>query len=611
MMARRRTRLAWMQGLAALIIAAVVASPCLAAQPTQTDSTPLIKLAASKFHSLTEAERAMLRFSDVENTHRGEWAFCGPNTAPSDPSNDPKDVRNWTHERDIRASLIRWLTAYRAASDLIDPKGIRILGARIVGPLDLSHVRVPFSISMVQCSIAEPINIDSTEIPHLDLDGSNTAGIYAPNLNVAGELDLGFDNIMRPSHIDMVASGEVYLDAAKVGGEVHFGESHFQRTRAEPWDQPQDESLRRAVVVTNSQIRGSLFLCCGFESDGGVDLSGTTVGGSLFLGGGHFHNPDRIALNATGVGISNFVYLVNVIDGGDFESDGAVEFDDAHVGGVFAVDGARFDGRPTERHGLFAEGIVVNSALIWRRVTLANGATMDVSGAKVRTLVDERKSWPQSGKLLIDDFTYDGFGPDSPWDVRSRLEWIRLDTFKISYHPQPYRQLATVYREFGLESFATQVSVAGEDERYKLYGWPGWLWGGFLKYTIAYGHRPLLALFWSLAVVLLGWLVVSVGSSAGVMCETWPESKPLEARKSYERLSPFLYSLDVFLPFVNLHQERYWWADADAIGQFAILGRRMHISGRVLRRYLWLQIIAGWLLSAIFIAGITGLIRND
>jgi hypothetical protein len=31
----------------------------------------------------------------------------------------------------------------------------------------------------------------------------------------------------------------------------------------------------------------------------------------------------------------------------------------------------------------------------------------------------------------------------------------------------------------------------------------------------------------------------------------------------------------------------------------------------VLRYYLWLQVIAGWLLSAIFIAGVTGLIHND
>jgi hypothetical protein len=42
-----------------------------------------------------------------------------------------------------------------------------------------------------------------------------------------------------------------------------------------------------------------------------------------------------------------------------------------------------------------------------------------------------------------------------------------------------------------------------------------------------------------------------------------------------------------------------------------VLGRRIAVRGRMLRYYLWMQIIAGWLLSAIFIAGITGLVRND
>jgi len=111
-------------------------------------------------------------------------------------------------------------------------------------------------------------------------------------------------------------------------------------------------------------------------------------------------------------------------------------------------------------------------------------------------------------------------------------------------------------------------------------------------------------------VVLVGWMLVQVANRAGVMRPTWPENKPVDFDR-YERLSPFLYSIDVFVPFVNLHQEHYWWPDADAAGQLAILGRKIRISGRWMRRYLWLQIIAGWLLSAIFIAGVTGLMRND
>jgi hypothetical protein len=83
------------------------------------------------------------------------------------------------------------------------------------------------------------------------------------------------------------------------------------------------------------------------------------------------------------------------------------------------------------------------------------------------------------------------------------------------------------------------------------------------------------------------------------------------AEVTHERLHPLVYSFDVFLPFVNFHQEHYWWPDADRTGEYSIFGRQLRFGGSLLRYYLWAQITAGWLLSAIFIAGVTGLIRSD
>jgi hypothetical protein len=111
--------------------------------------------------------------------------------------------------------------------------------------------------------------------------------------------------------------------------------------------------------------------------------------------------------------------------------------------------------------------------------------------------------------------------------------------------------------------------------------------------------------------VAIGTVIISAGKRAGVMRLTWPETTPPPASDPTEELNPVLYSLDMFLPFVNLHQEHYWWPDANAHGDLTILNRRLKLSGAVLRYYLWMQVIAGWLLSAIFVAGVTGLIRND
>lgn len=71
------------------------------------------------------------------------------------------------------------------------------------------------------------------------------------------------------------------------------------------------------------------------------------------------------------------------------------------------------------------------------------------------------------------------------------------------------------------------------------------------------------------------------------------------------------YSLDVFLPFVDLHQEHYWWPASEVSGRCAVLGLPLQINGALVLYYLWVQIIAGWILGAIFVAGVTGQIAND
>ena len=97
----------------------------------------------------------------------------------------------------------------------------------------------------------------------------------------------------------------------------------------------------------------------------------------------------------------------------------------------------------------------------------------------------------------------------------------------------------------------------------------------------------------------------------GVRQSTGPENPPASKDFDYQRLHPLLYSLDVFLPFVNLHQERYWWPNGIGSGECLILMSKLQVRGSLVEYYLWTQIMAGWLLSAILIAGVTGLIHQS
>jgi hypothetical protein len=396
----------------------------------------------------------MLEYADIGNEKRGDWAFCGISANPRDPSNDPKNAATWKHERDIRASMIRWLAADGKARARVDPKGVRVFGARIVGPLDLSDIHVPFAIALAQCSIPERMNLESTNIPFFDVAGSRIGEIFGPNIIVEGDLDIGYDN--NGQFLDTWASGEVYLEGAKVGGSASFGGGHFVHSKVEPlgWG----AELKRALDVNKGEIKGELAICCGLESHGAVLLYGAKVG-MLNLCGSHLINPNNVALDATNVSVDRDV-VIAICEQVVPEFDGEINFLSARVGTNFVVDHARFRGKAGARHGFVADGLAVGNGFTWHDVTLENGAVLDLRGAVVGGLLDQKSSWPSPGKLLIDGFAYKEFGPESPSDAASRLKWLSLQP---SFRPQPYRQLANVLRANGDDAGAAVVLAAKDN----------------------------------------------------------------------------------------------------------------------------------------------------
>lgn len=83
---------------------------------------------------------------------------------------------------------------------------------------------------------------------------------------------------------------------------------------------------------------------------------------------------------------------------------------------------------------------------------------------------------------------------------------------------------------------------------------------------------------------------------------TAPSPTPLGKQScdgSYPCLNPFIYSLDAFLPIIELHQEKYWLPDPSRPG------------GRYVLWYLWFHICMGWLFTSLLAAALTGLVKKD
>ena len=104
---------------------------------------------------------------------------------------------------------------------------------------------------------------------------------------------------------------------------------------------------------------------------------------------------------------------------------------------------------------------------------------------------------------------------------------------------------------------------------------------------------------------LIGTILFWLGSKAKAVTPTEKEAYDCFAKTGkipayYQPFSPLVYSLETFLPLVKLGQGDEWAPNPNA-------GR----AGKCLRRYLWVHMLMGWLLTALFVAGVSGIVHKS
>jgi hypothetical protein len=193
------------------------------------------------------------------------------------------------------------------------------------------------------------------------------------------------------------------------------------------------------------------------------------------------------------------------------------------------------------------------------------------------------------------------------------------------YITQPYTQLASVYRAIGQDEHANAVLVARAErlgELAPIFSAEG-LWYRYVGRLIGYGYEPFRAIKIGAIIVVFGALVFAVGAQRNLMAETKlaesvlsQEGQAQLVSPSYPRFNPFVYSLDVFLPFADLHQRCYWLPGEKHTRPRRSRNCLMHIGpikvkwSGVLRAYLWFQTLAGWTLCTLLAAAVTGIVQS-
>jgi len=623
------------------------------------DSAPhaddLEAFARQRFHKLNAAEEKLLRAAPV-----GEIAVCGVADAP-DKQNDPATAPAWGPEREIHAEIISWLCADPGASQRVDSRGVIVADAKIIGKLDLSFATIRFPLRFWRCCLVTDADLNHATIPLLDLSGSSIRGLNLEGATVSGNVFLRRDSI-GPGLLTcgFSAVGEVKLLGAQIGGNLDCDGGSFLNFG--------ERATKKAIFADGVKVSGYVFLR-GTSAMGEVNLLHAQIGSNLECDGASFENPGGFALLAQHADVKGDICLrKQSLDKGEpknFSARGEVNLFNARIRGNLDCHGGKFDNGDGEAiigeiiqvdghihlHDHFiargsvrlfgaqigqslncSEGsfniLTLETASIkgifdWSKVQNSHNVQLNLKSASVGTLEDDEASWPSKGNLDLDGFTYNRISA-GPSDPETRLQWLeRQDKFTR----QPYQQLAKVLHDGGDEPGGRRVLFEMEDrsrreQHGRSWSWRTWDW--VYKRTVGYGYNSEQALLWLAALTLVGSLFFGLGYLGGAIAPNDKEAYgTFEQQGSppnyYVHFNPLVYSFEHSFPLINLSVKDHWEPTSAlrvpvvANGVFRWM-QDHHFRLRfpsLLRGWMWLQTLAGWILATLYVAGLTGIVKSD
>ena len=457
----------------------------------------------------------------------------------------------------IRAKVIRFFAYGGDAEIPVRGSSIHLQGAWISGGngdlLDLTYANIPGGLIFMDCHFEVAVSMLHAECKGLHMNGSHMAGcLRADGLKTEGDVHLsgGFS-----------ASGGVRLVGAKIGGSLDCTGGKFEI----------DDPEGNALIAQMAKIDGT-FLWQEICGSGIIDLTGSKA--SILADDANSWKPFKVVLDG-------FTY-------------------DQIVG-------------PTD----------ADSRLKWlanRPSKLPDGIPLSFSPLP----------YEQAAKVLF------GMGHDNDaWEILLEKERIRMRQEKESggtFSPVAHEAATNVLFAMGRGREARGILWEKEDLLTKRGDFPRWWKFGrrVWDFLAGYGYRPWKRTFAiSSLVIAIGAGVFWCANEAGRMVPHQPAALasvkyqygriPSEtpgetvARKfpGYPEFNPLLFSADIFVPLLNLHQEPFWYPapDGGRPSWFRAPKGEGFSLWFLLEWWYWFQIAAGAVLTSMFLLSVTGLLR--
>jgi hypothetical protein len=288
--------------------------------------------------------------------------------------------------------------------------------------------------------------------------------------------------------------------------------------------------------------------------------------------------------------------------------------------------------------------------LAWVAIKVTDKTSLDLVGARIKRLRDDRESWPTEGKLDLDGLVYEEvtlntrpsleqikerrWTGELPLDARERIKWIMLQKPERRSEPQPWMQLRELLEKKGDHKGAKYVLFRFNCLKAQK-SWILWRW---LKKYFAWLEEKPLRILWTIAgVVVLGTINFWVADSKQAMMETvrilptaavdenrcaqqnmsgqednnkhadWCRANPVSIH--YPPFNPFVYSLENCLPIVKLGMDDRWMPSKD--NKFTEPWFPNHPKFKRFNYYgflvfcRWFLILFGWVQATVLVAALS------
>jgi hypothetical protein len=502
--------------------------------------------------------------------------------------------------RVITSSFVRQLLTNNIPGLKVPSYGVQIWNATVTGDLDLTSQEIPFDVRMQNCDFegyvillsaqfkgslslpwsrfhgpadfryttighrfdAENIYFLEREIEETDESQEDADKVQFNYLRVEGPVFLNSATFARP----------VIFYAAGIAGNFEANDVHFkQSANFELMDVRGHAFFNRAVfdgaarffrvkVMENFEAEGARFN----NESKKADFEGLNAYAALFRsdqnkGATVFNGPVRF-------------YGVNTSTN--------LQLDDAHFNSDVSAQNMSIKGDVFLRRAVFND-----EADFWGTTV---GQSFDASDAQFKNA----QSWVYLADLKADvlDLRHTVFSNRINLsgltfrEVRSSGLQNFYDLIgRAMYDAGAYAALEDYYRRQGNISAANDVYITRRRRARANLSYGAWLNDLMFDGFVGYGRRPWQVIIPILIVLSTGWWM-------------FRNKRLMQAKDEKDQCrpySPIMYSLDLFLPIVDLRAASIWEP-----GQ----------SRRLAQVYLMFHVIAGWVLITIFVTAITGIV---